>query len=310
MVYMFTMMNIARLAVGLEGNGVAERAYQQAAWFASERVQGTAIEDPTGDRVTIINHPDIKRMLMLQKCRIEGLRSLGLVLGGAFDKSLKHPDPEIREFNQAMVDILTPIVKAHMTDTGLENVSIALQVHGGMGFIEETGAAQYYRDQRITPIYEGTNGIQALDLIGRKLLRDQGNIANAVIEYIRGDMQNVHQQELAGMRNSVLSGLDTIEATIQAILEMAADDMRKPGGICEPYLRLWGTVCCGWQLARAAGVAMTLDDGSDTFYSNKIETARFYFGYEMPKVASFQQAILNSANNIAELDTAIFDVAQ
>ena len=310
MVYMFTMMNIARLAVGLEGNGVAERAYQQAAWFASERVQGTAIEDPTGDRVTIINHPDVKRMLMLQKCRIEGLRSLGLVLGGAFDKSLKHPDSEIREFNQAMVDILTPIVKAHMTDTGLENVSIALQVHGGMGFIEETGAAQYYRDQRITPIYEGTNGIQALDLIGRKLLRDQGNIANAVIEYIRGDMQNVHQQKLAKIRDSVLSGLDTIEVTIQAILEMAADDMRKPGGICEPYLRLWGTVCCGWQLARAAGVAMTLDDGSDSFYSNKIETARFYFGYEMPKVASFQGAILNSANNIAELDTAIFDVAQ
>ena len=146
MVYMFTMMNIARLAVGLEANGVSERAYQQAVWYANERAQGTAIDGPGNDRVTIINHPDIKRMLMLQKCRIESLRSLGLVLGGAFDKSLKHPDSEVREFNQAMVDILTPIVKAYMSELGLENVSMALQVHGGMGFIEETGAAQHYRD--------------------------------------------------------------------------------------------------------------------------------------------------------------------
>ncbi len=310
MAHMFTMMNIARLAVGLEGNGVAERAYQQAAWFAKERVQGTAVTAPGGDRVTIINHPDVKRMLMLQKCRIEGLRPLGLVLGGAFDKLRKHPDPETREFNQAMVDILTPVVKACMTELGLENVSIALQVHGGMGFIEETGAAQYYRDQRITPIYEGTNGIQALDLIGRKLLRDQGQTARRVVQHIREEMNRVHHRELSGMRDQTLRGLEILEEIMAAILEMAGRDLREPAGIADPYLRLWGTVCCGWQLARAADIAMDLDDGNDPFYPSKIETARFYFAYEMPKAAYYQSVILHSAEGIANLDTAVFDVLQ
>ena len=310
MVYMFTMMNIARLAVGLEGNGVAERAYQQAVWFAGERVQGVAIENPGGGRVTIIHHPDVKRMLMLQKCRIEGLRSLGLVLGGSFDKAIRHADPQAREFAQAMVDILTPVVKGYMTEIGLENVSLALQVHGGMGFIEETGAAQYYRDQRITPIYEGTNGIQALDLIGRKLARDNGRIARMVISHIRDDMSNVHQPGLKKLHDQTLSGLDSLEATIETVLSMAADDMRKPGGIADPYLRLWGTVCCGWQLARAAAVAMTLDPDSDRFYAAKIETARFYFAYEMPKVACYRSIITEAADHIARMDTGLFETAQ
>jgi alkylation response protein AidB-like acyl-CoA dehydrogenase len=309
MTYMFTMMNIARLAVGLEGNGVAERAYQQAAWFAGERIQGTAIDHPRGDRVAIINHPDVKRMLMLQKCRIEGLRSLGLILGGAFDKSLKSEDPETRKIGQSMVDVLTPIVKSYMTELGLENVSIALQVHGGMGFIEETGAAQYYRDQRITSIYEGTNGIQALDLIGRKLLRDQGHISRAVISFIRSDMKNVHQPELKDMKDQVDASLDLLESAITSILAMASEDMRKPAGICDPYLRLWGTICCGWQLARAAAAAITLDDGNDPFYPAKIETARFYFAYEMPKAIYYVSVIQNSARSIAELDISVFDVA-
>ena len=310
MAYMFTMMNIARLAVGLEGNGVAERAYQQAAWFARERVQGTDVAEPGGERVTIIHHPDVKRMLMLQKCRIEGLRPLGLVLGGAFDKLRKHPDPGTRKFNQAMVDILTPIVKAGMTDLGLENVSLALQVHGGMGFIEETGAAQYYRDQRITPIYEGTNGIQALDLVGRKLLRDQGQIAGQVVRHIREDVERIHHGELAGMREQALQRLEALEETMTAILEMGGRDLREPAGIADPYLRLWATVCCGWQLAKAASTAMSLDDGSDPFYASKIETARFYFAYEMPKAAYYQSVILSSAEGIANLDTAVFEVLQ
>ncbi len=310
MVYMFTMMNIARLAVGLEGNGVAERAYQQAAWFAGERVQGTAIENPGGGRVKIIHHPDVKRMLMLQKCRIEGLRSLGLLLGGSFDKVLRSPDPKEREFAQAMVDILTPIVKGYMTEMGLENVSLALQVHGGMGFIEETGAAQYYRDQRITPIYEGTNGIQALDLIGRKLVRDNGRIARRVIGHIRDDLSNVRQGELQDLRERALSGLDDLEAVMETALSMAADDMRLPGGIADPYLRLWGTVCCGWQLARAAAAAMALDPDSDPFYAAKIETARFYFVYEMPKAACYRRIITDAAGPIARLDSGLFETMQ
>jgi hypothetical protein len=304
------MMNIARLAVGLEGNGVADRAYQQAVWFANERVQGPAVEDPRGERVSIVNHPDVKRMLMLQKCRIESLRSLGLVLGSSFDKSLSHPDAEQRELNQAMVDILTPIVKGYMTEMGLENVSIALQVHGGMGFIEETGAAQYYRDQRITPIYEGTNGIQALDLVGRKLLRDQGKVAKLVVDHIRADIEKVSQSELSAMREQVLQGLETLEIAMNSVLEMGAGDIRQPAAICDPYLRLWGTVTCGWQLARAASIAMELDDGADPFYPAKTETARFYFDYEMPKADYHATTITNSAENIAGLKTDIFETLQ
>ena len=310
MVYMFTMMNIARLAVGLEGNGVAERAYQQAVWFAKERVQGSAIESPGGERVTIIHHPDVKRMLMLQKCRIEGLRSLGLVLGGSFDKALRATDPQTRTLAAAMVDILTPIVKGYMTEMGLENVSLALQVHGGMGFIEETGAAQYYRDQRITPIYEGTNGIQALDLIGRKLVRDNGHIARMVIRHIREDLSKVQQPELQDLHDRALSGLDDLETAIESILSMATEDMRKPGAIADPYLRLWGTVCCAWQLARAASVAMTLDTGSDGFYKAKIETARFWFAYEMPKATCYRSIITQVADPIARMDSGLFETLQ
>jgi len=308
MACMFTMMNIARLAVGLEGNGVAERAYQQAVWFAGERVQGTAIENPGGDRVAIIEHPDVKRMLMLQKCRIEGLRSLGLVLGGSFDKARRSTDQGDRELAQAMVDILTPIVKGYMTEMGLENVSLALQVHGGMGFIEETGAAQYYRDQRITPIYEGTNGIQALDLIGRKLVRDNGGIAQQVIEHIRADLSTVCQPDLKEMRDSALSALDDLEAVIQNVLSMAADDIRQPGAIADSYLRLWGVICCGWQLARAASVAMTLEPERDAFYAAKIETARFYFAYEMPKVAYYRRIITDAAEPVARMDSRLFEI--
>ena len=316
--YMFTMMNIARLAIGVEGNGVAERAYQQSVRFANERVQGTAIENPKGHRVAIVNHPDIKRMLMLQKCRIEALRSLGLVLGASFDKSLKHPDQEVRTFNQAMVEILTPIAKGYMTEMGLENVSIALQVHGGMGFIEQTGAAQHYRDQRITPIYEGTNGIQALDLIGRKLLRDQGVMARAVIEHIGKEMETVRQAALRSMRAQVTEGLNAVAQSMNAIMTMASGDiagvdMKQAAAIADPYLRLWGTVMCGWQLARAASVAMDFinrDDRGDPFYRAKIETAKFYFAYEMPKVAYHQAVIKQSANCIADLDPAIFETLQ
>ena len=309
MQYMFTMMNIARLAVGLEGNGVSERAYQQAVWFANQRVQGTALNAP-GERVTIINHPDVKRMLMLQKSRIEGLRSLGLVLSAAIDKSRKHADAEIREFEQAMIDILTPIVKACMTDLGVENVSLALQVHGGMGFIEETGAAQYYRDQRITPIYEGTNGIQALDLMSRKTLRDNGRIATIVLEHIRQDTSTICTEHFAYFQDNLNNALNVLKSVIQTILAMGYEDINKPAAVCDPYLRLWGTVCCGWQLTKAADIAMKLNHHSDKFYANKIMTAQFYFDYEMPRIALYQSEIVNSADIISSLSADIFDTLQ
>ncbi len=303
MAYMFTMMNIARLAIGIEGNGVAERAYQLAVGFARERIQGVSTKSPS-ERVTIIHHPDVKRMLMLQKCRIEGLRSLGLVLGAAIDKSLRHPDRGQREFNCAMVDMLTPIVKGYTTEIGLENVSLALQVHGGMGFIEETGAAQHYRDQRITPIYEGTTGIQAMDLIGRKTIRDRGRQAAIVIDHIRRDLGAMEQPGHTSMHDKAASGLEVLEYVIQAILDMPDPD--QPAAVCDPYLRLWGIICCGWQLAKAAGIARTLDDGSDPFFTNKTMTARFFFDYEFPKLDVYRSNILDSAATISAMDSEIF----
>ena len=321
MTYMFTMMNIARLSVGLEANGVAERAYQQASAYAHERIQGTAIDAPGEGRVAIINHPDIKRMLMLQKCRIESLRALGLTLGGALDKSRKHTAAKARKVNQAMVDILTPIVKATMSDQGIDNVSLALQIHGGAGFIEETGAAQYYRDQRITSIYEGTNGIQALDLMARKTLRDGGEIAHTVIDYMRADMKNLQQQigrqvqpnqltqnQCQDMFDSVLRSLDILQNCIAEIIKMAAQDSKQAAAISDPYLRLWGVVCCGWMSAKAAKAAMILDDGSDRFYADKVTTAQFYFQHEMPLVDYYQAVILKCAEPIARLDNDIFAV--
>ena len=312
LMYMFTMMNIARHAVGMEGYGVAERAYQQAVAFARERIQGKAIENPSGPRVAIIQHPDVKRMLMIQKCRNEALRSLGLVTAAAIDKSFSHPDPARRVDYSNLVEILIPIVKGYSTEMGLENVSLALQVHGGMGFIEETGAAQHYRDQRITSIYEGTTAIQALDLVGRKLIRDEGKVARAVIRYIRVELEKCEQTpEIIVMRDTTIEGLQSIEITMQRILEMAQKNMQLPAAICEPFLRLWGTVACGWQLTRAAEVSCSLmKQADDSFYQTKIETAKFYFAYEMPKANYYQSIIQGSAECIANMDIDGFETFQ
>lgn len=305
MTYMFTMMNIARLAVGIEGNGVAERAYQQSAQFARTRLQGTAIEQPRGERVPIIHHPDVKRMLMVQKCRIESMRALGLVLGSAIDQALKHPEAAARTQAQALVDILTPIVKGYTTEMGVENVSLALQIHGGMGFIEETGVAQHYRDQRITPIYEGTTGIQALDLVGRKLVRDSGATTHAVIAHIRRASEKITATELRDLQQTLIAALDTLTAVVDEILAMAAIDIRRPAAIADAYLRLWGVIGGGWQLARAAAVAMPFIDKAP-FYAEKITTARFYFAHEMPKVTYYQAVIMQSAESTVNLDESLF----
>ncbi len=311
LMYMFTMMNVARHAVGVEGYGVAERAYQQAVVFASERIQGTAIDNPKGGRVSIINHPDVQRMLMLQKCRNEALRALGLVSATAMDKSVKHPDEATRKTNTQLVDILIPIVKGYSTEIGLENVSLALQVHGGMGFIEETGAAQHYRDQRITPIYEGTTGIQALDIVGRKLIRDNGEAATSVVNTIRREIENLQHADTKMMRADMIDALSCLEKTMTEILSMTQISMRLPAAISDPYLRMWGVITCGWQMARSADIALTLAEHSDdSFYLTKIETAKFYFSTEMPKVSYYQSVISNSASIVAELENQYFETLQ
>src|SRR5207245_5507235 len=177
--YMFIMMNLARFAVGMEGLAIAERAYQQALAYAKERVQSRDVAGG-GKAVTIIHHPDVRRMLMSMKSQTEAMRALGYVVAAAVDKSLRHPDKDERARNQAFVDLMIPIVKGWFTETGIEVASAGIQVHGGMGFIEETGAAQHLRDARITTIYEGTTGIQANDLVGRKMGREEGRTALAL----------------------------------------------------------------------------------------------------------------------------------
>lgn len=313
LMYMFTMMNVARHAVGVESNGVAERAYQQAVAFAEQRVQGSAVDDPTGQRVNIIQHADIKRLLLLQKCRIEALRSLALVVGACMDHERRHPDPSSQTRASEMVEIMTPIVKGYTTEMGLENVSLALQVHGGMGFIEETGAAQHYRDQRITPIYEGTTGIQAMDLIGRKLIRDQGAMNARVIARIREDCAAVaNTKQLKLMSETMSKSLARLEASAQLIVELASENSQLPTAVGEPYLRLWGVVAGGWQMLKATDISLRKQqsDGhcDDLFYRNKIQTAQFYFSAEMPKVGYLAEMIEASSHLVAAADTRMFQV--
>ncbi|MGI9311515.1 MAG: acyl-CoA dehydrogenase [bacterium] len=332
LVYMFTMMNLARHSVGIEGNGVAERAYQQAAAFAAERIQGRAVDDPDPDgaRVPIIAHPDIKRMLLLQKCRIESLRSLILAVAGCMDHAQRQLDSHKQAAAREMVEIMIPIVKGYATEVGLENVSLALQVHGGMGFIEETGAAQHYRDQRITPIYEGTTGIQAMDLIGRKLMRDDGAMNARVIARIRAEcaalaaaadagadvsadaVGDAGADEIAPMFAALSAALDALERAAKSVLQSGGADMRLAAAVGEPYLRLWGVVACGWQMLKAAAVsaAELRKDGQDEdpFHCNKLRTAKFYFATELPKASGLAEMIDASAELVAEADADSFAV--
>ena len=308
---MFTMMNLARHAVGVEANGVSERAYQQAVEYARQRVQGRPVEQPDADRVTIIQHPDIKRLLLLQKSRIEALRSLSLVNAAAMDIANHSDDPQQKLEAGEWVELLTPIVKGYTTEIGLENVSLAVQVHGGMGFIEETGIAQHYRDQRITPIYEGTTGIQAMDLVGRKLTRDDGAMTERVIQRIRTQVEQITAEELlTDMRRQTLTGLDKLSKSARRIIRLAADDARLPAAVGEPYLRLWGVVTCGWQMLQAAAVASARLEHSpdDDFYINKVKTAQFYFATEMPRVDYLCTLIASSGEIIAHADEALFNI--
>jgi alkylation response protein AidB-like acyl-CoA dehydrogenase len=300
LMYMFTMMNVARHSVGVQGYALADRAYQQAVQFASDRTQGSAIDDPLGGKVSIVHHPDVQRLLWTQKCRNESLRSLGLVAAACMDKAARHPDVETRKAAQEFVEVLIPVVKGYSTEIGLENVSLALQVHGGMGFIEETGAAQHYRDQRITPIYEGTTGIQALDLVGRKLARDGGQMSLRVVDYIRAETATFEEIP-ADMADTLNAGIDALTQTATKLASRARSDISVVAAVAEPYLRLWGVVVCGWQMAKAANAskAKILQGEDDPFYETKIRTAEFYFATEMPKVVYLQTLVNGSGDSIA-----------
>ena len=291
---MFTMMNHARLNVGLEGVAISERAYQQARGYALERVQGRTL---VGD-ATIAGHPDVRRMLMDMKARTEAQRALAYFAAGWMDRAHGHPEAGPRRQAQSLVDLLIPVVKGWCTEGAQLVTATGVQVHGGMGFIEETGAAQHQRDARITTIYEGTTGIQANDLIGRKLARDGGTAMKGLLAQMRADANAVgHESDalLVDLHASLQRGVQALDEATDGLLGQA---QREAAAAAVPYLWLAGTVIGGWLLTRAAVAATAqLDSGSDgeDFLAAKRVTALHFALHVMPHAAAWRDGVLRGA---------------
>ena len=300
--YMFIMMNAARYSVGVEGVGISERAYQTALAYARERVQSTEAGLRGGARVPIIRHPDVRRMLMLMKSQTEAMRALAAVAAVSLDAARLHPSAEERERHQACVDLLIPVIKGWCTENSVDIASLGIQVHGGVGFVEETGAAQYLRDARITPIYEGTTGIQANDLIGRKLARDGGRAAYTVIAEMR-TLATVlaANPHLSGVSPTFAAAVDALERAIRYIVETYGTDIRSVSVGAVPLLKLFGIVAGGWQLLRSASIsqqklmASNASQGDAGFYEAKIMTARFYADHVLSQAPGLAHSIVHGA---------------
>ena len=280
--YMFIMMNAARFSVGLEGVSIAERAFQRAVTYAKDRLQGKELTGGGTKTVPIIKHPDVRRMLMLMKSQTEGARALAYVVAAAMDFSHRAATKEERQKHQAFVDLMIPVVKGWSTEMGIEVASLGVQIHGGMGFIEETGAAQHLRDARITTIYEGTTGIQAADLVGRKIAREGGVTAKAWLGELKkldGILGASSNPDIQALRGRLAEGAQAVESCVDFILSAAAKDPNAAFAGAVPFLRLMGIVACGWQMARAALVAekkLAAKEGDAAFHATKIATARFF----------------------------------
>ncbi len=306
--YMFIMMNEARFAVGMEGLGLSERAYQQALEYARERIQGGELGVKGGPKVPIIRHPDVRRMLLLMKSQTEAMRALAHVVATAMDKAHSHADEKARASSQAFVDLMIPVVKGWFTENSVDIASLGVQVHGGMGFIEETGAAQHFRDSRITPIYEGTTGIQASDLIGRKIAREGG----ATIKLVMDDMRKVRAQvgasedeALTVIGRSLESGIGALEKAVDYIVATYGSDIKSAATGAVPFLKLFGIVAGGWQMARAALVSqqrLAEKTGDAQFYRNKILTARFYADHVLPQASGLSHVVIHGAPAVVAMN--------
>ncbi len=291
---MFTMMNNARLAVGLQGLAIGERARQAAAAHAAGRVQGAR----GGRAVTIDNHPDVRRMLAWMKARTEAARGLVYWTAARFDRAERGGGSDEAARDRALFELLTPVVKSWATDGGVQIASEAVQVHGGAGFIEETGAAQHYRDARVLPIYEGTNGVQAIDLVGRKIARDRGAAARVLFDAIAADADAARAAGETGLAEAVSSGLDRLRGATQWVAGTMAADRDAVLAQATTYQRLFGTVAGGWQLLRQAVAAKRLREegrGDPAFLEAKSETARFYMAEDMPLAGALARTIANAS---------------
>jgi alkylation response protein AidB-like acyl-CoA dehydrogenase len=299
---MFTMMNSERLGVGVQGVAIAERAYQQARDYARTRVQGQPVDMPRSPGATppIIHHPDVRRMLLSMRAATEAMRALAYFAAAAIDASRQTDDGEAQFRAQRRADLLIPVVKAWCTDLGVEIASTGIQVHGGMGYIEETGAAQYLRDARIAPIYEGTNGIQANDLVGRKLGRDQGEAARELIAEMRASVAELDARELSALRQPLTEGIDALDRAT-AYLVSAGPAVAAAGSV--PYLQLFGTVAGGWLMARVAATA--LRHPATGLTAAKLATARFYAEHFLARAPGYLPAIASGAT-VVDFDTELF----
>ncbi len=309
--YMFIMMNAARYGVGVQGIAISERAYQKAVAYAKDRVQSRPVDGSFTTAAPIIHHPDVKRMLMTMRAATEGCRAMASVGAAAYDAAHHHPDAEVRKQNATFYEFLVPLIKGYSTEMSLEVTSLGVQVHGGMGFIEETGAAQYYRDAKILTIYEGTTAIQANDLVGRKTARDGGTSAKAIaaqIEKTEAELQaSGSASALAVARRLSAARL----AFIDAVDFIAANTRANPAAAFAgsvPYLMLAGNLMAGWQLARALLVAEELSaKGQDLpFMQAKIATARFYAEHILSRAPGVRDAIVEGAESVTALAVEAF----
>jgi 3-(methylthio)propanoyl-CoA dehydrogenase len=306
--YMFTMMNTARLSVGVQGLSLAERSYQDALRYAQERRQGRAVGAPAGEPSPIVEHPDVRRMVLTMKAYIEAMRAMLYTNAVSIDLAREHPDQAEREARRELVDLLTPVCKAWCTDLGVELTSIGLQVHGGMGYVEETGVAQYLRDSRVAPIYEGTNGIQAIDLVTRKVpMRGGGVVADLLAQMEALDPELAAAgPELAAMRSALASGVSVLREATDWIMSRGLAEPDDALAGATPYLRLSGLVIGGWLLARSALAASRLlgdAGGSDViFLRAKIGTARFYTEQLLPQTAGLLPAVTAGARPLFQVD--------
>ncbi|MCU6435592.1 acyl-CoA dehydrogenase [Undibacterium sp. Jales W-56] len=304
--YMFIMMNAARFGVGMQGIGIAERAYQKAVSYAKDRVQSRDLSGSAGP-VSIIHHPDVRRMLMSMRAQTEGARALAYVAAAASDAAHHHADEAVRKTNQACYEYLVPIVKGWSTEMSLDVASTGVQVHGGMGFIEETGAAQHYRDARILTIYEGTTAIQANDLVGRKTARDGGATARALIAQVRqtaSELAVVQSEDLQAIQRQLVAGADAMEEVVAFVAANFKSDIKAVFSGSVPYLKLAGIVLGGWQMARAALISqqkLQAGEGDLGFYKAKIATARFFADHLLSAAPGLRASIVAGSAGVMAL---------
>lgn len=309
--YMFIMMNAARYAVGMQGIAVAERSYQHAVQYARERVQSRPVDGSVKASATIIHHPDVRRMLMTMRAYTEGCRAMASVAAAAYDAAHHHADAQVREANAAFYEFMVPLVKGYSTEMSLEVTSLGVQVHGGMGFIEETGAAQYYRDAKILTIYEGTTAIQANDLVGRKTGRDGGQTARAIAAQIEKTEGELHADGSAAAKAVAVRLEQARKAFLNVVDFVVAQSRNDPNAVYAgsvPYLMLAGNLVAGWQMGRALLAAQQLlRKGQDeAFMRAKMVTAQFYAEHILTQAQGLRDAIVDGSTSVMALPMDAF----